>query len=763
MQVTSSQRLYTLPSLPNTLIGREHELEAITRTLESSEVRLLTLLGTAGVGKTRLVIAAAHELASAFEDGICFVSLASVREASLVMSVVAQALGLQTAGKVSLLERLKTYLRERRICLVLDNLEHLTDSAPQLSELLTTCPNLTLLVTSRVRLNLRWETTLLVTPLELPSGDSSPRLTLAQAPAIKLFTERVQAVTPAFALTDENAQAVSKLCKLLDGLPLALELAAAHANVLTPEAMMTRWQHHLPSLGWNASDLPARQRTLRDAIAWSYNLLSKSEQELFRKLGVFAGGFTLEAAEAVTRHEKPLESLTNLVNASLVKVIHAERGQTRFDLLESLRDYARERLESEGELGTVQHHHALYFADFAKRAARAVKGEGQLEWFKSLDEERDNFRAALAWATAQQDADVFLQLFINLSYFWWTRGYLHEGEQWLEEALEQSSKKLDPLRLETLEASGLLMGTLGNYEAAKAKLEEALTLARGFNDRNKYLSVLSHLMLVSWLSGRHEDTPTFANELTIWRENSDTWAVAFALHGLGLLADESAEPKARVYLEESLRLFREVGDDYRAVAVISTLAAATYNSGDVERALVLAAEALETGRNLHNQRTIAFASDILLLVQGQSTTAFSRLAILLGAVDALRVNISFHRPPRLETHYQTLVAQLQTALGKATYEKAWTAGRTLTLEALVTELLETTAEKTPASLLSSRERDVLELVAQGFSNKKIAKQLRVSPSTVNFHLTSIFNKLEVNSRVQAVTVAVERGLLQIRT
>jgi predicted ATPase len=479
MNLTSSFAS-TLPVSPNRLIGREREIEAITTQLHSPEVRLLTLLGTGGVGKTRLAVSVAQDLTPAFEYELYFVGLASIREADLVLATIARTLGLQNTKAASFLATLTAYLRERHACLVLDNFEQVIEAAPQLTELLEGCPNLKLLVTSRVRLQLRWERTFWVTPLELPGVHDVSLTTLAQTPALKLFVERVQAITPTFALTNENANAVTKLCELLDGLPLALELAASHANVLTAEAMITRWQHHLPSLGWNASDLPARQRTLREAIAWSYNLLSQDEQKLFRQMSVFLGGWTLEAARAVSHHQDVLAGLTTLTNSSLVKVTHDGRGQACFHLLESLRDYAYEQLEAKGELETAQRDHALYFASLAEWGLPAIKDSEQVQWFSRLEQERDNFRAALSWAKTHEEGEFFVTLFYHLSYFWWTRGYVYEGQPWIQEALTLSAKKPDRTRLKALEGIGWLEGTLGEYDVSIKHLRESQQPARPF-------------------------------------------------------------------------------------------------------------------------------------------------------------------------------------------------------------------------------------------------------------------------------------------
>jgi predicted ATPase/DNA-binding CsgD family transcriptional regulator len=755
MQVTSSQRFYTLPLPPNALIGRGRELETVATQLLSSEVRLLTLLGTAGVGKTRLAISVAHDVHSNFKHGVFFVDLSGIKEAKLVIPTLTQTLGVQLLGKKSPLETLLTYLKDRQVLLVLDNFEQVVQAAKQLVDVLEVCPDVKCLVTSRVRLQLRWGHTVTITPLELPMSFATDLDLLSKTPAVALFLERVRFTFPTFTLTANNASSVVKLCQLLDGLPLALELAAAHAHVLSPEAMIARWKDHLSWLGWKASDLPSRHRTLSEAIAWSYTLLSKQEQKLFRQLGVFANGWTLEAAEAVTGHKDTLADLTTLINASLVKVVHGDNGQTRFYLLESLRDYACGQLKAAGEGGQTQHSHALYFAELAQRAAPGVKGEEQLEWFHLLGQERDNFRAALAWAS-EHERDMFLNLFGNLAYFWWTRGHLHEGQQWLEKALRHSAKTSAAMRLHVLEAAGLLTGTLGEYDAAARHLEEALKLAESFNDADKVMGILNYLMLVSWLSGKYKNLAIFTKQLGRWRDDASNWNVAFALHCLGLIASEEGKP-ATSYLEESLALFRQTKDFYRAVAVLSTLAVVSYDQHDTERARTFAKEALEAGRTLGNQRTIAFASDVVLFILEGKESPLA-LATYLGAVDGLRSRISFQRPPKMNEHYEALATKLRIKLGEESYRSAWTAGQTMTLEHLVTELLKLFETPTSKNPLSSREQEILNLVAKGLSNKQMAKVLEIAPSTVNFHLTSLFNKLGVNSRARAVAIAVERGL-----
>ncbi|HEX8916880.1 MAG TPA: AAA family ATPase, partial [Chloroflexota bacterium] len=426
---------------PSLFLGRTQELELIRQLLGSGTARLLTLTGPAGVGKTRLAREAGTQFSDVFPDGIWFVDLTTIRDPAEVPAVMAERLGLPDTGSAPLLEQISAYLRGRETLLILDNFEQVLPAAPLLDTLLVLATGLKLLVTSRELLHLRAEQTLPVPPFALPDPAHLPPLKdLAEVPAVALFLQRARMINPGFRLTDENARSVAELCVRLDGLPLAIELAAARTQLLSPQMMLERLEQRLSLLHWEAQDLPERQHTLRAAIAWSYHLLTDDEQILFRCLGTFVGGFTLEAAETVLSDGRDrglavLDGLASLVDKSLILGEDDGAGGHRFRLLESVREFALERVTSCDEGEVVGRAHARYFLEMAERAAPELIGPAQREWFLRLEQEHENLRAALEWLWDHGENELALRLAGALGYFWDVRGYLREGQKALEKAL----------------------------------------------------------------------------------------------------------------------------------------------------------------------------------------------------------------------------------------------------------------------------------------------------------------------------------------
>ncbi len=582
-------RLAALPVPRRRLIDREQERAQAQALLQREDVGLVTLTGPGGVGKTRVAVQVAADLAPQFTDGVAFISLAALKDPTLVVPTVARALGVSQAGDDSLEERLLAYLQPRDMLIVLDNFEQLVAAAPLAAQALELAPRLKLFVTSREPLRVRDEQIVPVPPLTLPDPAHVPDLAhLVQIPAVALFVERAREARPDFALTTENAATIVEICQRLDGLPLALELAAARLSLLSPAALLARLERRLPLLSRGARDLPERQQTLRNTIAWSYDLLQEGEQQLFRRLSVFAGGFTLEAVAAVCvfdakRPSSPpqpddgvvLEQLGQLLDKSLVQAQQGTGGEPRFTLLETIREYTLEQLAASEEEATVRQWHAHYFLQLAEEVEPHLFRPEWDIWLERLEREDANLRAALAWCKANKDAvEIGLRLAGALSLYWFLHDEVREGGAWLEEMLARTgSTERSVARGRALLGAGLLAWAEDDFEAASLRAEEALSIVREAGDK-RLTGRAEELLGLVRLSQRNISAarPLFEESRTLFKDQGDEWGEALALYNLGSTAYRSGDPAAaRAYYEESLRLFQEQGDALWASLVLCAL------------------------------------------------------------------------------------------------------------------------------------------------------------------------------------------------
>jgi len=566
-----------LPAAPTPLVGRDREVAAVAGLLREASVRLLTLTGPGGVGKTRLALAVAAEVADAFPDGVRFVALAPVADPGLVVPAIAQALGVRDAGPEPLADRLAAYLRGKRLLLVLDNFEHLIAAGPLVADLLARCPGLAVLATSRERLRLGGEREVAVPPLPLPDRGAPSAAAVGENPAVRLFVARVQDVDPGFALGDEHAAAVAEICRRLDGLPLAIELAAARTKILPPAALLARLEPRLPLLVGGNREAPARQQTLRAAIAWSHDLLSPNEQRLFRRLAVFAGGFTLEAAEAVaTAAGDPgidvLDGVASLVDKNLLRREGRSGTEPRFWMLETIREFALEHLAA-GEAKETRAALAARCLAVAEEAACHLLGPEQESWLDLLQRENDNLRAALAWALAEAP-ETALRLGAALWIFWIKRAYPSEGQAWLEEALARGTDVPAASRIEVLLGAGALTANQGDFPRAIALLEEGLALCHQLGAGPSAARTLTLLGNVAFYRGEYREAASLLEEaLSLFADRQDEpWAAMAATHlGAALTGLGDAASGVALY-EQGLVRQRAAGDRWLAAAAVDAMA-----------------------------------------------------------------------------------------------------------------------------------------------------------------------------------------------
>lgn len=733
-----ADRPSNLPAASTVLIGRGKEMEPIKQLLLRHEARLVTITGPGGIGKSHFATEVARDLTDQFPFGVYFVPLASISDHNMVASIIAQTLGIRESGGQRPQESLKQYMRKSvngPMLLLIDNFEHLLGAAPLLAELLALAPGLKILVTSRAALRVQGEKEFALPPLALPERKSTTTLaSLAECPAIALFVQRAAAVKPEFTLTTDNASAVTEICARLDGLPLAIQLAAARIKLLSPAAMRSRLASRLQLLTSGARDLPARQQTLRQTMDWSYDLLSEPEQKLFRRLSVFATGFTLEAAEAVcdTRQDlglDVLDGLSSMVDKSLVRQVEQTDGELRFLMLETIREYGLEKLASSGEKALTGKAHAAYYVVLAEEAATEKEATEVKTWMDRFETEHDNFRAALDWLTDRKHAEWGIRLATALFRFWEVREYFTEGRQRLEAVLQLPlTAALETGRMRALFAAGVLATNQADYQASERLFRESLEIARRREDQQSVAVSLNGLAVVGRDTGKLDmASALFEESLELWKELGDRQAVARALsnlatvrksqgnydearslyeecqaifgelqdrtgiawvfnHQADLLREQGELPTARALYECGIGAFREVNDRWGIAGSLADLGNLTREQGDYAASGELYRESLGLFQELGHKRGIArglesFAA--LAAACGDSERALRLAGVAAALRQSIGAPLTVNEQAKLDQCLEPARKKLSTPAARA----AWLEGWVMPMEIAVSEVL----------------------------------------------------------------------------
>jgi predicted ATPase/DNA-binding CsgD family transcriptional regulator len=787
------QMAHNLPTPRSSLIGRERDVSEVTRLVLEGTERLVTLTGVGGCGKTRLALQVAADLSPVFADGVWLVELAPVLDPLLVPQVVASALGVheRAVQASSLTGALVASLRERALLLVLDNCEHLIDACASLvDQLLSGCPNLRILATSREPIHVTGERQRHVHPLPVPDPEhvASPG-DLARCPAVQLFVERASAVEANFRLTPENAASLARICTLLDGIPLALELAAPRVRVLSVGQIAQRLDDGLRLLSGNSRSAPTRQQTLKATLDWSYNLLSGPEQAAFRRLAVFSGGWSLEAAEAVCHGDglpetEVLELLTQLVDKSLV-LVWEQAEESRYRFLEPVRQYAAHLLVEKQEDDPTWRRLASFCIDLAERAEPQFHGPLQVTWLRRLDREFDNVRVVIRWAETSGDTGTALRLAGTLHWFFWMHQHLREGQRWLEASLAKDAAVPPKVRAKALFAAALVCSFLNETTRGSEFGREARALFRELGDADGVAWSATTLAHIFFAQGDLPRAFSMAEEgVAFARASGASGQLGHALTILGQVVRMQGDERRSMALHQEAReVFQRCGDRWglEFVSAILHLTALGHDKFDIQRLA-----AMSSVRLYHERDDRLAMAGALEYLAGRDETGRGETRVrLLAAADTLRRSLGAQVPIGERDDFERHLTAARTELGAARFQAIWNEYGAMPLEQIVANVLrmelpssrsELTAPSGapsrsstprkrapgPSDILTRREREVAKLLAAGYTDRQIAEELTITEGTTGVHVHHILEKLRLRSRVQVVDWALAQGLIDAR-